>query len=428
MKEHSFVSGIIAIFAGILMPIKSLYMKQPQHVLGLTCPPITHNVRIGLIGLGNRGRATLERYQVLKDAEITALCDLRRQNLDEAQHCLVRHGKNKAVTYTGEQGWRDICRDPAVDLIYICTDWLTHTPMATYAMEQGKHVALEVPAAMTVDECWKLVDTAERTRRHCIMLENCCYDTFALAALSMAQQGMFGEITHCEGAYIHDLRDKYNADENNGGYHKGWMRKYSLLHGGNPYPTHGLGPVCQLLDIHRGDRLDYLVSLSSGSASGRHEHGDHINNTLLRTVKGKSILIQYDVTTPRPYSRMQTICGTRGFAQKYPRRCFMFDGQEAVQGDAVEPLLERFKHPFIATLGEEGLRLGVSNLMNYMMDRRLIHCLKEGLPTDMDVYDAAEWSCITELSEQSALQGSVPVKIPDFTRGRWQELDGFRFA
>lgn len=403
-------------------------MTHTSHVLGLTCPPILHNVRIGLIGLGNRGRATLERYQALTDADITALCDLRAQNLEEAQACLARHGKPKAREYTAEDGWQALCRDADIDVVYICTDWLTHTRMATYALKQGRHVALEVPAAMTVAECWQLVDTAERTRRHCIMLENCCYDTFGLAVLNMARQGLFGELTHCEGAYIHDLRDRYNAAEDNGGYHKGWMRTYSNLHGGNPYPTHGLGPICQLLDIHRGDRLDYLVSLSSGAIAGGTTPGDHVNNTLLRTVKGKSILIQYDVTTPRPYSRMQTLCGTRGFAQKYPRRCFMFDGQEAVKGDAVEPLLERFKHPFTATLGEDGQRLGVPNLMNYMMDRRLIHCLREGLPLDMDVYDAAEWSCITELSEQSARGGSVPVKIPDFTRGHWQEVEGFRFA
>ena len=400
--------------------------KPHNTVLQLTCPPIAH-VRIGLVGLGNRGMATLKRYMVQQGADIAALCDLRQSNIDEAQEYMQQCGKQRAVEYTGENGWQNMCHSMDLDLIYICTDWLTHTPMAVYAMQHGKHVALEVPAAMTVDECWRLVNVAEETRRHCIMLENCCYDIFALATLNMERQGLFGELTHCEGAYIHDLRDRYNAADNEGGYHKGWMQKCCGQHAGNPYPTHGLGPICQLLNIHRGDRLDYLVSLSTSHEDGTTPN-DHLNNTLLRTVKGKTILLQYDVTTPRPYSRMQTVCGVKGFAQKYPRRCFMFDGEEPVKGDNTEEILERYKHRIAATFGEEGLQLNVPNIMNYMMDRRLIYCLKNGLPLDMDVYDAAEWSCITQLSEQSAKNGSVPVKIPDFTRGHWKDIDGFDFA
>jgi predicted dehydrogenase len=278
-------------------------------------------------------------------------------------------------------------------------------------MEQGKHVAIEVPAATTVDECWQLVDTAERTRRHCFMLENCCYDTFHLATLTMVERGMLGTLTHLEGAYIHDLRDKYEADGP-----KGWMARLCGEHKGNPYPTHGIGPVCQLLNIHRGDRLDYLVSLTPAAHV---PHDVCVNNTLIRTVNGKTILLQYDVTTPRPYSRMQTVCGTRGFVQKYPRRCIMLDGQEPVKGDAVEPILAEYTNPHIARIQEEGYRLGVPNIMNYTMDRRLIECLHRGLPLDIDVYDAAEWSCIAELSERSAQNGGIPVKIPDFTRAKW---------
>ncbi len=396
------------------------------HVLRLACPPIPL-VRIGLIGLGQRGMATLKRYLVQPGACITALCDLSPSAIDEGEALLAAHGKPVAARFEGPDSWERLCASEEVDLVYICTDWLTHTAMATLAMQHGHHVALEVPAAMTVAECWQLVDVAEQTRRHCIMLENCCYDTFALASLGLVKAGLLGNLTHCEGAYIHDLRDKYHADERDGGYHKGWMRRYSNRHGGNPYPTHGLGPVCQLLDIHRGDRLDYLVSLSATAAGGTTE-GDHVNNTLLHTVRGKSILIQYDVTTPRPYSRMQTICGTHGFAQKYPRQCLMFDGKEPIWDEAAEAELAPYRPAFAEEMMTEGRRLEVPNVMNYMMDSRLIHCLQHGLPLDMDVYDAAEWSCITELSEQSALQGSVPVRIPDFTRGRWQELEGFEFA
>ena len=353
--------------------------------------------------------ATLRRYLVIDGVEITALCDITPEHLGEAAALLQSDGRYRPALLGEPEGWIQMCHRDDIDLIYICTDWLTHAPMACYAMEQGKHVAIEVPAATTVAECWQLVDTAERTRRHCFMLENCCYDTFHQATLTMVERGLLGTLTHLEGAYIHDLRDKYDSDGP-----KGWMSRLCGQHKGNPYPTHGIGPVCQLLKIHRGDRLDYLVSMTPATDV---PHDVCVNNTLIRTVNGKTILLQYDVTTPRPYSRMQTVCGTRGFVQKYPRRCIMLDGHEPIKGDAVEPIIAQYTLPHIARIQEEGYRLGVPNIMNYTMDRRLIHCLHEGLPLDMDVYDAAEWSCIAELSERSAQGGGVPVKIPDFTRG-----------
>ena len=222
--------------------------EPPTHVLGLAHPPIPV-VRIGFIGLGNRGLLTLERYMLIEHVEIKALCEIRPGNLAKGQALLTKGGHPAATGYAGENGWQQMCCNPDIDLIIICTDWLTHTPMATYAMEQGKHVAIEVPAAMTVAECWQLVDTAERTRRHCIMLENCCYDAFALTTLNMARQGLFGEIMHVEGAYIHDLRSIYFSDENQGGFHNHWNKAYCMEHTGNPYPTHGLGPVCQILNL-----------------------------------------------------------------------------------------------------------------------------------------------------------------------------------
>lgn len=386
-------------------------MTQP-HVLQLAHAPLP-TVRIGFIGLGNRGMATLHRYLVIEGIDIVALCDINPQHLSAARELIERDGRYHPHTYDTPDGWQSLCERPDLDLVYVCTDWLTHTPMACYAMEHGKHVAIEVPAATTTSECWELVDTAEKTRRHCFMLENCCYDTFHQAMLTMEREGLFGTLTHLEGAYIHDLRDKYDDDAL-----KGWMTRLCGQHRGNPYPTHGLGPVCQLLHIHRGDRLDYLVSLTPSTDAGQDVC---VNNTLIRTVKGRSILLQYDVTTPRPYSRMQTICGTRGFAQKYPTRCIMLDGGDPLTDDATDSLVTRYTQPEIAAIQQRGYALGVPNIMNYTMDYRLIHCLRHGLPLDMDVYDAAEWSCIAELSEQSAQGGGIPIKIPDFTRGRWKE-------
>ena len=386
-------------------------MTQP-HVLQLAHAPLP-TVRIGFIGLGNRGMATLHRYLVIEGIDIVALCDINPQHLSAARELIERDGRYHPHTYDTPDGWQSLCERPDLDLVYVCTDWLTHTPMACYAMEHGKHVAIEVPAATTTNECWQLVDTAEKTRRHCFMLENCCYDTFHQAMITMEREGLFGTLTHLEGAYIHDLRDKYDDDAL-----KGWMTRLGGQHRGHPDPTHGLGPVCQLLHIHRGDRLDYLVSLTPSTDAGQDVC---VNNTLIRTVKGRSILLQYDVTTPRPYSRMQTICGTRGFAQKYPTRCIMLDGGDPLTDDATDALVTRYTQPEIAAIQQSGYALGVPNIMNYTMDYRLIHCLRHGLPLDMDVYDAAEWSCIAELSEQSAQGGGIPIKIPDFTRGRWKE-------
>lgn len=404
-------------------------------VLNLACQPIPV-VRIAFVGLGNRGILALERYMHLDGVEVKALCDLQEDNIARANDILQQHSRPQADSYTDSDGWTKLCARADIDLVYICTDWLTHTDIAVEAMTRGHHAALEVPAAMTVKDCWRLVDTAEQTRRHCMMLENCCYDAFALTALRMAQEGVLGTLTHAEGAYIHDLRHHYFAPEGDGGYHNSWMKHYSESHTGNPYPTHGLGPICQWFNIHRGDRLLWLVSMSSkqaglsayaarsfgtDSAEANHNYamGD-VNTTLIRTQLGRTISLQYDVTTPRPYSRSQTLCGTGGFIQKYPTPCLQIESisKEPLTGDALEQTLARYRHPFTQTIGEEARLKHMPNEMNYIMDYRLIYCLRHGEPLDQDVYDAAEWSCITELSERSVLKGSMPIEIPDFTRGR----------
>lgn len=192
-----------------------------SHVLRLAHDPIP-TIHIGIIGLGNRGLLTLKRYLQIEGAEINALCEIREGNLEKARYLLKEANRPEAAGYTGTEGWKKMCESNGLDLVFICTDWLMHTPMAIFAMECGKHVAIEVPAAMSVEECWQLVDTAEKTRRHCIMLENCCYDPFALTTLNMARRGVLGEIMHVEGAYIHDLRSMYFAEESEGGYHNHW--------------------------------------------------------------------------------------------------------------------------------------------------------------------------------------------------------------
>lgn len=412
-------------------------------VLKLRCAPID-TVRVAIIGIGFRGSEAVKRYCQLEGVRIKALCDLDPEKTKRGQESIRQFNKPDADLYTGVEDWKKICERPDIDLIYVCTNWQLHTPIAVYAMTHGKHVAIEVPGALTIQECWQLVDTSEKTRKHCMMLENCCYDFFELATLNMAQHGLFGELMHVEGGYNHDLRSNNFNDKN--GYWDMWRLKYNEIHTGNPYPTHGLGPVAHILNIHRGDRMDYLVSMSSYQrgmtdyaiqkfgkesdfAKQKYALGD-MNTTVIRTVKGKTILLEHDVTNPQPYSRLHTLIGTKGFAQKYPVEGIALEPNphEFLSAQKLDSLMKVYEHPFAKEIGEKAREVGGHGGMDFIMDYRLVYCLRNGLPLDMDVYDAAEWSCIVELSEASVLNGSMPVKIPDFTRGAWQKLDKLTFA
>lgn len=418
-----------------------------KNVLELRTDPIP-TVRIGFIGLGQRGSLAVYRYTFIENIEIKAICDLEQDYIDRTQATLKNANLPKADEYIGEDAWKKLCERDDIDLIYICTDWQNHTPMAVYAMRHGKHAAVEVPAATTVQECWDLVNTAEKTRRHCMMLENCCYDFFELATLNMVQQGLFGELVHGEGAYIHDLR-RYNfagKDDPEYYYHNRWRLAYNTEHTGNPYPTHGLGPICQAFNIHRGDKMNYLVSVSSDQfgmteyakekfgenspeAKQAYKLGD-MNTTIIHTEKGKTIMIQHDVTSPRPYSRHHVLSGTKGFAQKYPVAGIALepDAHDFLTQAKMDSVLKKYEHPFTKEIGEKAKKVGGHGGMDFIMDYRLIYCLQNGLPLDQDVYDAAEWSCLVELTEKSAINGGKPVQIPDFTRGDWNKLHGLKFA
>jgi predicted dehydrogenase len=343
-----------------------------------------------------------------------------------------------------------MCERPDIDLIYIATDWVHHVPLAVYAMEHGKHVAIEVPAALDMDEIWQLINTSERTRLHCMMLENCVYDFFELAALNMAQQGLFGEVLHVEGSYLHNLDDFWTA------YWDNWRLDYNAKHRGDVYPTHGIGPDCQVLNIHRGDRMEYLVAMDTKPYNGPRvvkkltgndcpdfQNGDQ-TSTLIRTLQGKTMLIQHDVLTPRPYSRMFQVVGSDGYASKYPVNQLLFrqdrltsddvpdhenlNAHAALPDNLCRAMLNRYLPDFVKELEEKARKVGGHGGMDFIMDYRLIYCLKHGLPLDQDVYDAAEWSSLVELSEVSINHGSMPVVMPDFTRGEWNKIQGLTFA
>lgn len=437
----------------VAIPIRVNIPQRPagqKDVLGLTTPKMD-TVRVGFIGLGMRGPGAVSRFTHIPGVAVKALCDLLPGRVEYCQEILKKAGFPKADAYSGsEDAWKQMCERDDIDLIYIATDWLHHAPMMIYAMEHGKHVACEVPAAMTMDEIWDVVNTAERTRKHCMQLENCVYDFFELTTLNMAQQGVFGDIVHVEGAYIHCLEDFWDA------YEGDWRLKYNKTHRGDVYATHGLGPACQLLDIHRGDKMNYLVAMDSdpvsipnyikekrGEDPKGYRNGEH-TLTLIRTEKGKTIHLQHNVASPRPYSRMYQLTGTKGFANKYPFEGYALQASQIdkdtkldhedlsahsyVPEDVKAALMGKYKHPIHRELEETAKRVGGHGGMDFIMDYRLVYCLRNGLPLDMDVYDLAEWCCMGELTALSIENSSAPVAIPDFTRGGWKKIKGYRHA
>ena len=390
-----------------------------NNAMRLCCEPI-ECVKIGFVGLGVRAKRAVHRMMHIEGCKVVALCDLVEENINDAKNIIAEYGHTTPATFTGTDGWKQLCKQPDIDLVYICTDWASHADIAVYAMQQGKHVATEVPAATTVADCWRLVDTAEETQRHCIILENCCYDEFELCVLNMAQQGLFGEIIHTEGSYLHDLRDRIATNDDGGRKWSNWQVEFMNNHNGNPYPTHGLGPIALAMGINNGDRMKSIVSCSSKNVGDSLLRGN-MNSSIITTEKGHTILVQHCITLPRPYSRSFLVSGTEGFAQKYPVPLFAFapDSDSTVTGELCDKLMEQYRHPFVTEYKERGEELCGRRWIDYAMDCRLIHCLRNGLPLDMSVYDAALWSCLVELTHTSANNGGAPVEIPDFTRGKW---------
>lgn len=413
---------------------RGMQMKRTMDIeanggaLQLQCEPIAC-VRIGFVGLGVRAKRAVHRIMHIDGCRITALCDLVRENIDEATRIVTGAGGESPECFTGEDGWKELCRKEDVDLVYICTDWASHADIAVFAMLHGKHVATEVPAATTVADCWRLVDTAETTCRHCIMLENCCYDEFELCTLNMVQKGMLGEIVHAEGSYLHDLRERIETNDDGGRKWSNWQVEFMNRHNGNPYPTHGLGPIALAMGINRGDRMKSIVSCSSKPVGNGTLRGN-MNSSIITTEKGYTILVQHCITLPRPYSRSFLVSGTEGFAQKYPVPMYAFapDSDNAIMGDECRVMMDEQCHPFVAEYRKRGMELCGRRWIDYAMDCRLIHCLNNGLPLDMNVYDAALWSCLVELTDTSARGGGVPVEIPDFTRGRWSNNEKKTFS
>ncbi len=430
-----------------------------QHVVGLAAPKMK-TVRVAFVGLGMRGPGAVSRFTHIPGVEIVALCDYEKARAEKCQKALRKAGMAPADIYYGATGYEELCKRPDIDLVYVATDWDHHFPVAKFALENGKHTAIEVPSAMNLEQCWELINLSEKTRKHCMILENCCYDWFELDALNMAQQGVLGEVLYAKGAYIHNLDPfwgDYWVNPTNDPDKLGWRMKYNKENRGDVYATHGLGPVAQVMDIHRGDRFTTLVAMDTKSVHGREyvekktgkpcpefRNGDH-TTTLMRTANGKVVEIQHNVMNPQPYNRLFQLTGTRGFANKYPIEGFVLESDHMKQSEGapdledldshsfmseenMKKLRKAYRHPIIKKYGEVAEKVGGHGGMDFFMDARLVYCLQNGLPLDMDVYDLAEWCCLAELGSLSMDNNNCSVTFPDFTRGHWNDVKGYKHA
>lgn len=394
-------------------------------------------VRVGFVGVGGMGTNHVKNLLEIEGVQLRAVCDIVEEKVARIQKLTQKAGQPKPAGYSrGEYDFKRMCKNEELDLVYTATPWRWHVPVCVAAMKNGKHAATEVPAAVTFDECWQLVETAEKYNRHCVMMENCCYSRWMLMVLNMVRRGVLGELVHCEGGYLHDLRALKFSGKGEGL----WRTEHSIKRDGNVYPTHGLGPIAQCANVNRGDRFDYLVSMSSKSrglnlyaakkfgpghplARKKYALGD-VNSSLIRTVNGVSIILIHDCDTPRPYSRVDLVQGTKGIFRGYPERIIYIEGRTPKEHGhgAWEPLenyADEYEHPLWKALSSRGEGRGHGG-MDFIEDYRLIKALRTGTPTDMDVYDAASWSVVSALSERSVANKSRPVDFPDFTRGKWK--------
>lgn len=412
--------------------------SQASTVAGFAAPKLDR-IRVGFIGVGARGPGHLSDLMAIEGVEVKAICDIHRPSLDKGMKMAADKGHAPAEYGKDEYDYRRMLDRSDLDAVWISTPWEWHTLMAVDALNRGKHAFVEVPMATTVEDLWKIVDAAEKNQRHCMMLENVNYGREELMVLNMCRKGVFGDLLHAEAAYIHDLRGQMHEIEHGTG---SWRTFHYTKRNGNLYPTHGLGPVAQYMNINRGDRFDYLSSVSSPSKSRalyarekfpaghsrrnlRFVCGD-INTTIVKTLLGKTIMVQWDEQLPRPYTRHNLIQGTRGIWAGFPNRCVVEGRSPSThsweQGADLADFYQEFEHPLWKQIGDDAKRHGGHGGMDFVMNWRIAYCLRNGEPLDQDVYDGAAWSVIGPLSEWSVANRSQSIDVPDFTRGKWKTM------
>jgi len=432
MDRRDFLKlGGTAVAAGALAGRRAAAAESGQSAAPLAAPPI-ETVRIGYVGIGGQGSGHVSNLLKIPGCRITAVCDIRPERTTWATAQITAAGHPAPAAYTrGPHDFERLCETEDLDLVYNATPWEWHVPIMLAAMKNGKHAATEVPAAMTIEDCWAIVESAEKHRRHCVLMENCNYDRMEMMVYNMVRQGALGEILHAEGGYLHDLRAIKFADEGEGLWRRAWAAKLN----GNLYPTHGLGPVANCLDNNRGDRFEYLVSMSGPSRGlqdwaaahvpadspkrrERYVLGD-VNLSLIKTARGRTIVVEHCTNLPRPYSRIHMVQGTKGLFQGYPNRVYIEGRGREDQWQDAQAMLAEFEHPLWKEIAAAAKGAGHGG-MDFIEDYRLIKCLREGQPTDFNVYDAASISAVVGLSVRSVASKSAAVDFPDFTRGGWK--------
>lgn len=406
-------------------------------------------VRVGFIGVGMRGQSHLDLALKRTDTEVVAICDVQQRMIDMSLSLVTKSGKPKPqVIMDGPHGYKKLLENKDIDAVIISTPWEWHTVMCLDAMNAKKYVGCEVITGMTVEECWQLVHTSERTGMPLMMLENVCYRRDVMAVLNMVRQNVFGEIVHLQGGYQHDLREvKFNDGKNpyGGGAEFGekgfseaqWRTNHSVYRDGDLYPTHGIGPVAMMIDINRGNRFTQLVSYST-KAKGLHEHvvklggADHPNakvnfklgdvvTTMISTTNKETILLQHDTNLPRPYSLGFRVQGTKGIWMDVNKSIYI-EGQSLKphQWEDAKAWLDKYDHPLWKKYGNDASGAGHGG-MDWFVLHAFIESVKRKTNTPQDVYDAVTWSAITPLSESSIQLGGESVEFPDFTQGKWMQ-------
>ena len=419
-------------------------ISKGKYMGGFSAPKLD-TVRIAFIGVGARGSGHLRSLASLEGVEIVAISDLYEDSCKKISKVASEIGKgerhdNIAQYWGDENKWKLMLEEIKPDAVFISTNWNNHASMAIKSMESGAHAFVEVPIAVSLKEMWEIVNTSEKTQKHCMMMENVNYGRDELMYLNMCRKGVIGELLHAEAAYIHELRFQMSQEERGTG---SWRTHHYANGKGNLYPTHGLGPVAQYMNLGRtDDSFKSIVSYSS-PAKGRDLYAqknysvDHkwnklnylngdINTSIIKTNVGRTVMVQWDETSPRPYTRHNLIQGTKGTLAGFPTRIALEGGFEGaskdhhswIQGDQLELLYEKYDHPLYKRLNQETKNSGHGG-MDGIMRYRIIECLKNGLALDQNVYEGCFWSAVTPLSGESILEGGMPQQFPDFTRGNW---------
>lgn len=387
----------------------------------------SQTVKLGVIGLGARGMSLVQNLRNMEDVDITAICDLSEEKIEQCKQ-LLNEDNNAHVQ--GYQSYEALLEQGDIEGVIIATNWVSHVKIAIDAMKAGIYPGCEVGAVASLDECWELVKTSEQTGVPCMFLENCNYGRDEMAVLNMVRQGIFGELIHCQGGYQHDLRDLLIE-----GFESNQYRiQHYINRDGDNYPTHGLGPLAKCLNINRGNQFLTLTSMSSKArglgewatdhlgkehvlANTNYTQGD-IVTTMIKCAHGETIVLNLDTTLPRPYSRAGKVQGTKGLWMEDNNSIHIEGRSPAHAWESFDQYREEYEHP----LWKEFINLGVRGThggMDYLLLRAFVESVTKQIAPPIDVYDMATWSAVSILSEQSIAQGGQPVSFPDFTNGKW---------